>query len=238
MENLEQPKIDIAKIQESANKGAEKAYLKEVENYYTGYDSPYRKMIKAELEKQEFSFGIKLPDLIAKVNDGLKAEVDKIANLAVANTYISQVSKVLLRIDKEMKLSELLKMIITDEEPDPEDFETYSFSLKKDEGYEWLSCELTTMSGSYSFTFHKKSRVISKNSKLYHLLSYPNITGLHDRTMKVSKDDITIEMPFAGNILEDKVMAIFARMMLSDAYIEIDCDGFDYSMFPENEYDY
>ena len=35
MESLEQPKIDIKKIQETANAAAEKAYLKEIENYYT-----------------------------------------------------------------------------------------------------------------------------------------------------------------------------------------------------------
>ena len=51
--NLEQPKINVKKLQKAANDAANKAYLAEIEDYYTSYNSPFKKAIKEQLEKTQ-----------------------------------------------------------------------------------------------------------------------------------------------------------------------------------------
>lgn len=239
MESLEQPKIDIKLIQEKANAAAEKAYLKEIEEYYTSYSSPYRKLIETELKKQKFSYGMELPNVMAKINDALSKEVDIIANNAIANSYIPMVSDSLIGLDKEITLSYLLKKIIEELEPERDVFDEFTFSFEKDKNpsYGWLNCFLYTSKSDYEFTLHTATTKEGDKQK-YQLLSFPfnkAKTG-YNSNMTVYKEDIKIEMPFTPNILQDKVLNLFFKMMLSGSKITMDCDGFDEDMFPEREH--
>jgi len=54
--------------------------------------------------------------------------------------------------------------------------------------------------------------------------------------MTIHKDDVKIEMPFTPNILSDKVLNLFFKIMLSECIIDVDVDSFDDDMFPEQEY--
>jgi len=233
LETLENPKIDVKKIQETANAAAEKAYLKEVEDYYTSYNSPYREMVKNELKKQEFKFCMELPDILSKINSALKDEIDRIANNSIANTYIPMLNSALVGMKKELKLSEMLKEIISELEPEREDMDEYSFSYTKNERHGWLSCELQTASSYYEFTLHEVSGKESSNK--YQLLSFPHNKKSSNSVVKLFKDDVRIEMPFTPNIMEDKVLKIFFKMMLSNSHIEMDVDSFYEDWFPEDD---
>lgn len=232
MSNLKMPVIDIEKIQERANEAAEKAYLKEVEEYYTSYNSPYRKMVKEQLEKQDFKYNMKLPNILEKMNEGLSQEVDRMANNAIAMTYIPMISKVAIGLAKEMKWSEILKLIIEELEADADDYDSFIFSYEENVRHSWLNCELHTNENYYSFTLHTGS---SKGS--YQLLSFPydKANNTSNTTMKVYKDDVKIEMPFVSNILQDKVLEVFFKMMISNTHVEMDCNSFEEDMFPQQE---
>lgn len=236
-ENLEQPKIDIKAIQKAANEAAEKAYLKEISEYYTSYSSPYREMIQNELNKQKFSYGMELPNIMSKINEALIKEVDIIANNAIASSYIPMVSNALIGLDKEITLSYLLKEIIIELEPDRNEFDDFSFHFEEDREYNWLNCFLSTPKSEYEFTLHTATTKEGEQQK-YKLLSFPSNKSKkgYNSNMIVYKDDVKIEMPFTPNILEDKVLNLFFKMMLSGSKITMDCKEFDDDMFPEQEF--
>ena len=235
MENLEQPKINVLDIQKKANEAAEKAYLKEIEEYYTSYNSPYRKLVKEELEKQEFKFSMELPNILEKINSSLSKEIDAIANKAIASTYIPMVNNSLVGLEKELKMSDILKLIIQEIEPDENEKDDYYFDYEKHDKYDWLSCSIRTDKNRYEFTLHT-CRGDSEEQK-YQLLSFPSAQSNkgYQKTMIVYKDDVKIEMPFAPNILQDKILNVFFRVMISQSEISMDCDGFEEDMFPSEE---
>ena len=241
-ESLEQPKINIEDIQKRANEAAQKAYLSEIDSYYTDYSSAFKKMIKAELEKQEFKYNMELPNILGKLNDALSDEVDRIANNAIAMTYIPMISNALVDIDKEITLTWFLKEVIKELEPDSDTFDEFYFEAEKSNGHDWLNCTLNTPDSHYDFTLHTKSYYGEEkdkhNGKAYQLLSFPTNKQKqgYGSNMVVYKDDVKIEMPFTRNILQDKVLTIFFKMMLSGSTIVVDCNGFDEDMFPEDEH--
>lgn len=241
MKSLEQPKIDIKVIEKRAKEAAEKAYLSEIDSYYTDYSSPYKKMIKAELEKQKFNFGMKLPDILSTIQKALSDEVDAIANRAIANTYIPMISDALIGLPKNITMTEFLKEVVEAIEPERNEFEDFSFSYKKNESHGWLSCELTTPETNYEFTLHTKDYYGDDKkegeSQKYQLLSFPGnkYKSGYNSQMTVYKDDVKIEMPFTPNVLADKVLNLFFKLMLSNSVIDVDCSYFSDDIFPEDE---
>lgn len=230
MKSLEQPTIDVAAIQKRANEAAEKAYLSEVDSYYTEYNSPYRKMIKKELEKIEFKWSMDLPNIMDRINDALSNEVDRIANLAIANTYLPLLTEALTGMEKEMNWSDFLKLVIEKLEPEPQEYESFIFTSKEEERWKWLSCYIHTPKGSYGFTLHE-------DDGKYRILGLPERDlqrGGIFSTMKISKDGVQIEVPYSRGIISDKMITLFFRLMLSDTRITMDCSEFSHDMFPED----
>jgi len=229
---IQEPKIDQNKIQDAANEAAEKAFIKTIEGYYSGYDSPYKKALQEELKKQETTFSFTLPNVMAKINDALTNEVDAITNAAIAQSYIPMVSSALVGIDKDQNMSDLLKALVEDINPDSEEYEEFEFSYEENLAHEWLNCEITTDEGNYEFTLHK-----SYGKSTYQLLSLPGETyqRVPQKTMTIWKDEVKIEMPFTSNILRDKVMMMFSRILLSRCEITMDCGGFDPDWIDRNE---
>ncbi len=230
--NLEQPKIDIKLIQEKANSAAEKAYLSAIEDYYTSYSSPYKEMIKEELKKQEFKWSMDLPNIMSRINKALSEEVDMIANNAIASSYIPIVSEALVGYKKQLKLSDILKDIVESTEPEEDVFDEFNLHISKS-NHGWLNLNLSIPESYYEITLHTASE------NKYQLLSMPSNSfkkGGSNKKMTIFKDDVKIELPFTENILHDKVINIFFKMMLGKCEIEIDCDNFTDDMFPEDEF--
>jgi hypothetical protein len=237
MENLKQPTINVEEIQEAANKAAKKAYLSEIENYYTSYNSPYKKMISEELKKQKFGYPIEMPDILNQLNEAIISEVDQIANEAIALSFIPMLTEAFVRIDKNIKMSDVLKMIIEEINPDSEDYESFAFGYEKDSNHGWLNCHLATPVNYYEFTLHTVSESEKTDKVKYQLLSFPHNTykSGYNNNMIIHKDDVKIEMPFSPGVLKDKVLFVFFKTMLSKCKIDVDCSDFDEDMFPERE---
>ena len=125
MDNNILPKIDLDILQEKANEAAMKGAIECINNFYNGYNSPYKKAIEEELKSKSLMNGgnIILPDILVRINEQLSAEIDRIANQAIAKTYIPLVTKFLTGVDREVKFSDILKKFKdTFEDGEYEDF--------------------------------------------------------------------------------------------------------------------
>lgn len=240
MDKLELPELDVVALKEKAKEAAMKGAMKEIEEFYTGYDSPYRKMIKEHLKKQEIHGIIDLPDIIGTINQSMSNEILKIANTAVAQSFVPMLKNFLQLENKEMKFSEFLKHFI--EETDQKDIEDCSVSTEKHEKYDWVNVEIRGETCSYEFTLHKVSAInAEEKEKLkdkYHLLSLPHGVYRKDdnhylKKMKLSVGDGELELPFLPDILSDTFLSFLARCVISGTHITFDTREFDDSMFPE-----
>ncbi|MGN7818823.1 hypothetical protein ACTJJB_01765 [Chitinophaga sp. 22536] len=227
------PTLDMAVLQEKANEYAMKGAIEKIKEYYTGYDSPFKKEISRVLEAQQVGVCFELPDIIARINEGLTNEIDKIANQAIAQTFVPMVSKFLTRADKEVKFSDILRFFIEyvdDKESYPYD---YNASVNEDSKYGWLNVELSGPGKNVKFTLHESRR--NKESKTYSALSLPHTYGSQSRyeTMTLSDNGSELKIPFTPNVLRDEFTGYMARLVLSQSEIVIDTTEFDDSMFPE-----
>lgn len=227
------PVIDTAVLQEKANQFAMQGTIESIKEFYTGWNSPYRKAIDEVLKKQEIGFGITLPDIVALINEGLSREVDELANAAIAKTFVPLVKQFLVRVDKEIMFSSILKEFI---ECTEEDYNSYELTIKEDERFGWLSIEVSCDDHIYSFTLHLDSATKGEKPKKYHLLSLPHEFSSKDRygdKMTLHIEGAKLEMPFSRDVLRDKFNLYLSRLVLSDSRITMDCNEFERDMFPE-----
>lgn len=229
--------IDFEKINIHAKEAAEKAFLKEIDDFYNNYNSPYRQALKKHLESQELSFNFSIADAIGSINQALNEEIEKLKNIAIANTYLPMIPELLNLFKPEVKLSFILKEIIekTFNKYDYEFEPVYEFSFEKHHTYDWLDCELHVIGHNYKFTLHTNSSIKGNEGK-YQILSMPNYTSNHfNKPFKIIKDDVTIEVPQTANIMNDHVMNILFKLALGKTIIELDVEDFEEWMFPEKE---
>jgi len=228
--NIEIPALDEEKLKEVAIKHAMAGAIAEIKDYYEGYNSPYRKKIKDELEKQEFSFPVTLPDILAQINETLTAEVNKIAASAVSFTFAPMVQKYLTRIEGDVKFSQFLKEYI--EATGEKDQDDYSVDIDEHRVHGWLTVKLTCGKKSIDFTLHKNHR--DGEEKSYKLLSVPRVYGPDEYEDSITvKADGSFKVPFNKDALSDDFVLFTSRVMLSDSKIIMDVQDFDEDMFEE-----
>jgi hypothetical protein len=219
-----------AKAQDSAMKGA----LKTIEEYYTAWDSPFKKHIEEELKKAPIGHGIELPDIIGLINQSLVAQIDQIANTAIAQTFVPLVSKFLTRADPEVPFSQILKEFIAlfeYEDVDPYDF---SINIEEEPRWGWLTIKLSCKRVDHCFTLHKNdSKDKNVTAKTYSALSLPHSSGTASHKMKIKVDGTELEMPFTPDILRDGFISFMARLVISQSIITMDVTDFDDNLFPE-----
>ena len=228
--NIEIPALDEEKLKEAAAKHALAGAITEIREYYEGYGSPYRKKIKEELEKQEFSFPISLPDVIAQINETLTAEVNRIAANAISFTFAPMVQKYLTRIDGDVKFSDFLKEYIA--ATNEQDRDEYSVSIEEEPRHGWLSIQLRCGTESIDLTLHKNHKECEEKS--YKLLSTPRVSGRDEYSdfITVNRDG-SFKVPFSKDALSNDFALFAARVMLSDSKIIMDVEEFDDDMFEE-----
>lgn len=226
------PSLDNATLQAKVNEAAMKGAIKSIEEFYTGYDSPYMKAVKAELAKQEIGTGLELPDVVGLINQSLSVQIDQIANAAVASTFVPLVSRFLTRTKDEVLFSEILKEFIDLFEY--EDVEPYQFSIDIEEEprHGWLDITLLCEKRKYVFTLHKNHNEKSNERKTYIALSLPRGKDPYSK-MKIKIEGADIEMPFTPDVLRDNFTSYIARLILSRSIITMDVREFDDDMFPE-----
>jgi hypothetical protein len=234
MENIT-ASVDIALLQEKANEFATKGALKAIEDYYTSYNSPYKKAIEESLSNVSLdSFGLKLPDILGLINDSLTTEIDAIANTAIAKTFVPLVQKFLTRQEKLANFSAILKEFIeTCNDPDKY-MDDFSVDVDRSIQYGWLSITIEDSKRKYTFTLHENNESKKTANIKYNLLSLPYTDKTEKSIMKVSIDGATLELPFTRDILRDSFVSYLAGYIISDTIITMDTREFDEDMFPEN----
>lgn len=74
------PVLDKSIIQKAAQEAATKAALREIEDYYCGFDSPYRKQLREYLQENAPSTRLELPEFSEMLSKSLSAEIENIVN--------------------------------------------------------------------------------------------------------------------------------------------------------------
>lgn len=241
MDSLKLPELDLVVLEEKAKEAAMRGVIKEIEDYYTSYNSPFRKQIKEALEKKTASIHFELPDILALINQALTLEIDRIANNSIAETFIPLAINALTRINGDVKFSDILKEFIHCCHSDFKD--GYQPELSIDEStHGWLEVELTFTDyrgkeNVYKITLHKARNEEGEGKGKYCVLSLPRSETPYNytKTMKLSNGESTLEMPFTRDSLKDEFTSYIARILISKCSIEMDCRDFDDDMF-ESEF--
>lgn len=230
------PVLDTEKLQQKANEYAMQGALKTLEEYYTGYNSPYRKAIEEKLNQKGLAYNFELPDIIASLNESLSAEVEKLANTAITQSYLPMVKKFLTRAPEKMLFSEVLKEFINAVEP--EDFDDLSIEMEQSTAHKWYSIVIRHKDAEYHLTLYQNSSNKKEEKETFKFLSLPNEyrgdIGKSYRTVKITwPDGAAMEVPYTRAVLEDKFVAFIARLVMSETIITIDQTDFWEDMMPE-----
>lgn len=241
------PTLDTEKLQAKANEYAMKGAEDVLREFYTGYDSPYKKALQNNLVNKGIDSAIEIPDIIGILNESISKEIDIIANNAVSKTFVPMVKKFLTRAEAEIKLSDILEKFIeyTDFKDDKDkDKEAYTMEVIKDDG---SFLYLSISSGEITFEIHfylKSEKGISP--KIYEIYTLPYITENSsssssyrrspiEKIMKLSIDGVTLELPFTPKVLEDDFISYIAKLIIANTKITFNVEEFSDEMFPENE---
>jgi len=233
---METIKLDEEKLQKAAEDAAMRGAIKEIEDYYTGYDSPFRKSVKKKLESMAPSIHFELPDILGLINDKLANEIDKIANNFVNHSVVQNVTSILVGVDKDLKLSDVFRDCIKEADLTLDE-DSVSFGYEKHTDHGWLSCDLQLGDKNYQFTLHEFKH--EDKPTTYKILSTPRLRSDYSSrsgsTYKVTAGNAVVELPYISNIVADKVITYLTRLIISGTNITVDCDGISDDMFPERE---
>jgi len=234
METKILPELNLTVLQEKANEYAMKGAIKEIEEYYTGYNSPFRKQIKEDLEAKATSIHLELPDILGLINQSLSEEIDRIANNCIAETFMPLATKALTRVDKEIKFSDILQELINSCHSDFKDGYRPDVEIDEDRQWGWLNIKISFIDYldkklEYNFTLHLEK----KEEKKYSLLALPTTKVPYDynKKMKLANGEGTIEIPFTRDSLKDEFTSYLARIVICRSIIIMDCEDFDDDMF-------
>ncbi len=230
--NINIPVLDSAILQERTNEFAMKGAIKCIEDYYNGYDSPFKNALKKHMNEKEISPCFDLPDIIATINDSLRNEIDKIANAAVAKTFIPLVANLLTREEKEIKFSDILKKFISIHSMDGES--DFSLSLEENQNHRWLEMTIKSAENRYELTLHTDYKTEKEKEVKYQILTLPRDTSRSRQLMKLTIGGSELEMPFTKDVLQDEFTAYIARLVISNSIITMDYKDFQDDMFEDD----
>lgn len=251
MENIILPVINSEQLQQKANEYAQKGAEKVLEEFYTGYDSPYKKAIKENLNNKGLDSSFNIPDIIGVLNDKFSQEVDQIANQAVAKSFLPMIKSFLLREESEIKFSDILKKFIETTNFDHnDDLDSDDYTVEKAEGRHLMQSlndsffeyHISNGKVGYELRFYRKEK--GKENEKIEIMSLPYMLESNGKyrggyeskqTMKISLDGgATLELPFTKGILEDEFISFIARLVIGQNNIIFDTEHFDEDMFPRD----
>lgn len=231
------PVIDTDLLQKKANEYAQKGAEETLKEFYSGYNSPYRKAIEENLANKGLDTSFELPDVIASINDSLSKEIDKIANTAVAKTFVPLVTKFLTRADKEIKFSKLLEQFIekTNFQYNDKNIEDYTVEIEREEG-SFIRLVISDGDEKYHLGFFNSEREGEGEEKFWTIYSLPfTYTSQKEKTMKLSLDGVTLEIPFVKGVLENEFVSYIATLVMAETKIYFDETDFYEDMFPNRD---
>ncbi len=246
MKNLT-PILDLEDLQQKANEYAQKGAEDAIKEFYTGYNSPYKKAIEENLNNKGVDNNFDIPDIVAVLNQKLSSEVDTIANAAIAKTFIPLVKEFLTREEANVKFSDILEKFINYTDFNREDFDTSDYEVTKVERYDrspslretFPVYQITNGKDGFELHFYRANDRLTVMSLPYRLTDNKRYYGHgHEikETMKLSLDGgATLELPFISGILENDFVRFCARLVIGNSNIILDVENFEEDMFPEKE---
>lgn len=234
MDNIQiLPQIDMAKLQEKANEFAMIGATETLKEFYTGYNSPYKKALEENLNNKGVgNASVTIPDIIGVLNDAISTQIHQIANAAIAQSWLPTIKEFLTRIEGEVRLSEILQVFINDNYGiKPGDC---TLDLNEDKKHGWVTMDISAREKSYSFTLHLDEKSRKEKLKRYCILSLPNLlNNRRNDLLKMTVEDAVIEMPFTQMAMNDSFNNYIARLVISRTIIILDCDDFSSEMFTD-----
>lgn len=224
------PVIDPERLQAAINEAAFKGAVNAATEFYSGYNSPFQKQVREELEAKGVNFSFQLPDVVAMINTSLSAEVDRIANNAIAATYLPLVREVLVRNPNTViNFSDILQKLV--QENSHHDRDEFSCDVEQSD-YSWLNVKIQRGREAYSFALHTHYKDGKDIKDEYQLLSLPTLSSRESLKMTIYMEDMgKVEMPFLPHLLTDRFVAYLANLVLNKTVIVMDQDTFNYDWF-------
>jgi len=229
MKQIELPEEKIQQLAEKyAMEGAEKA----IREYYTGYNSPYVKMMTAHIEAIAPNPRFNLPDLTAAINKALADKITDLANEVVAKTYIPLFNRILTPSETNVVSTENLFQefgdYIKDREGDDE-FDSDELDFEAKQGTFGLRSLLFKYKGEVEFDLSIwESGRNEKGDQLYVISRLPGTSQWDHlsnkaRMMKLTlTDGATAEVPILDDVLSNDFMAYCAKLLICKTKVEID----------------
>ena len=248
MENIT-PKIDAQLLQEKANEYAMKGLIKEIEEYYTSYSSPWRKQVQEELKNKTLNFSLELPDVTAMLNDLLTEKMQMIATESINKVIIPDFKRLLTKAKEEMNFSEILTKFVelknfNDLHFRDNDFEP-SVLVEKNKKYDWYEVEISYndymgRKQLYEFTMHERQdkdkdengNLMKKYYKILGNPSYNDSAGYGEKIVIKGEGSIRAEVPMTKQYLSDDFIQFLINIVLAQSKIYLDVDSFEYLDIP------
>ena len=239
---LENIVLDKEALEKKANELAYKAAVSELEDFYTGYNSPFKKQLRESFNNKTISLSFEIPDILAVLNKEISKKADEIANTAIAKTFLPMATELFTRIESEINLSEMLKEFISQTSYSyDDDISTDDFTLSIEQSYPDSNClqefntlEISSNNKKYEVSIQIKET--AENKKFFTVTSLPHQRTTHNRTMEFTLENgARLEMPFEQSILSDHFNMYLARLVIAKTRVFFDVDDFEEDLFPERD---
>lgn len=232
------PVLDMAELQECANQAAMKAARQEIDNFYNGYGSPFRKAVHEYLEKNTPSVNFDLPNLVEEIQKSLISEIEKFESTTAIKNCVAAIRKSITRLNLEndgtIKLSSVLEEM--EREIDTKNGEYIEAEVgEPDPSYGWRDLEITIHKEdeekNFKVTLHNDNKYENGeiiNTDRYIVLSMPYSRYNSEKARVKIHDtpDVEIELPIFHGLADNHVLMTIARLVMYKTPIIIDCEDY------------
>lgn len=226
------PVLDIEKLQQVANEAAMHTAIKEIEDYYNGYNSPFRKQVQEYLKQNVPSPEIEIPNIVEEVQKSIVGEVEKIAKELSIKNCISTLRKGITHLpledDGSIKLSKVFDEMERD--IDIENGEWIEADVKEDGFFtsKWLKVILTIKKENceekiLEFILHDNNND-DKHPNTKIVLSMPyHMNKWENAKIKIKDNEgLEIEMPMFHGLANDPVLLTIAKLVMYRTPVVVD----------------
>lgn len=231
------PVLNIAELQEVANKAAMDAAKSAINSFYNGYNSPFKKAVEEYLENNVPSIHFELPNLMEEVQKALLGEIERFSNETNIKNCVAALRKGLTRLpleeDGSIKLSSVFEEMEYEIDTENGDYIEAEVS-EAEEPYRWMDVNICIHKGddekNIQMTLHRNEKYIDGefvDSGTTVLLSMP-YSRYDSKTAKIKiKDhDAEIEMPIFHGLADNYVLMTIAKLVMYKTPIVVDCKDY------------
>lgn len=227
------PVLDKNIIQMAAQEAATKAALREIEDYYYGFDSPYRKQLREYLQKNAPSTRLELPEFSELLSKSLSAEIENIVNKKCVESFAQEIRRAFSHLKEESDGTILLTTLAEDmmtyiDFDDPEHDNSFELEVRNG-SYIYLKDVYVTINEDDVEKKYKFTLMSNGSDGTYSVLSMPYTYDDNDlytanKKITLKTEKCTVSFPMFSGVSNDHTLLVLARCIMFDAHIRIDQD--------------